>query len=178
MTCVSNSEIEVFKMRGRRAAFIYPACFEIRILLPFPPSFLALFFLVPSPPTWGLSFESSSYWSLVNFSFSPVCSASSSLTALHRIVSFARFVLLSSLFFLSFIHTDLSLKRRTATSIVFHCCLSFLLSSVNFVFCEPRKQWVQLLLDYFREIIYWFFFVYCFREIEVFRIFELPISLL
>lgn len=34
MTCEPTSgEIEVFKMRGRRAAFIYPACSESRILL-------------------------------------------------------------------------------------------------------------------------------------------------
>ena len=169
MTCVddSYSEIEVFEMRGRRAAFIYPACSETRIplllllllfLLLLLPSFF--FSLFPFPLNKGLSFESSSYWPLVNFSFSSFLRRASLHLSQLSFCSLLVVLLVSSSF--SRAREAFSLRRRTAAQ---HCVplLPFVFA-LECKLCALRdgREGKELSPDYIRRnwsffsvLLYW-----------------------
>lgn len=138
MTCASNSGIEVSEMRGRRAAFIYPARSDTRILRllhsPPPPPLHRAFHPSSLP---SLSSSSSSYRAhSVDLLFPSLLSVFfiDRQGGLVGPSSSHRFLFSPSLPPRSVSSTPRPLSASTPRALCPHCCLSFLLSSVNFVF--------------------------------------------
>lgn len=144
MTCVSNSgEIEVFEMRGRRAAFIYPACSKDSNPAPPPTSCSSSspFLFIPSRILHGFI--------LFEFLLLPLDPRPVLCVFIDRITDISVVVRSLSLPFRRFYSTLSAQVVPADAPPLSHYSLSFSLSSVNFAFHGTGNESCQTIFENF-----------------------------